>query len=161
MLRAALPGLALALAGCAGSPATRVLDRSPEPSARLEEIHTPTIDRQRAELSLRVVVDNPGPAMSVHGVDFEVLLEGASFATGRSRLQGTLAAGSETTLEVPLALAYLGVPRRVRTRADRGEPVVLVVRGALQLARDGEPLAIAFDGETEVSLPEEQPRTEN
>jgi hypothetical protein len=144
-------------AACAGSPATRVLSRDAEPSARLTAIQTPEFDRQKARLLLEVVVDNPGAAMTVHGVDFEVLLEGAVFATGRSRLQGSLAEGGETSLQVPVSLAYLGVPRRVRTRAERGEPVALVVRGALQLARAGEPLAIAFDGETEVKLPETEP----
>jgi len=91
--------------------------------------------------------------MTVHGVDYEVLLQGLSFATGRSRLQGALAPDGETALEIPVELAFLGLPRRVQSRADRGERVTLVVRGNLQIARDGRPLEIAFDGETEVSLP--------
>jgi hypothetical protein len=129
-----------------------VLSRRPEPSARVEQIRAETFDRQRARLLLRCAIDNPGAAMTVHAARFEVLLDGRGFATGETRLRTGVAADETAFVEVPVELAFLNLPRQLRERVGRGEPIPLVVRGALQALRAGEALAIEFDGETEIAL---------
>lgn len=140
----------LLLIACA--PAPQVLSRRPEPSARVEAIQILSFERQRARLEAHVFVDNPGAMMTVHEAEYEVLLDARSFATGRTRVRTEVAADEKATVSIPIALAFLNVPRPVRERAERGEPVPLVVRGALHAVRAGESLAIEFDGETELRL---------
>mgnify|MGYP002407303694 FL=1 len=140
----------LVLGACA--PAPHVLSRRPEPSARVELIRVEAFERQRARLEALLVIDNPGATLTVQEADFEVLLDARSFATGTVRLRAEVAADEKATLSLPVALAFLNLPRPVRERAEREEPVPLVVRGALHAVRAGERLAIEFDGETELRL---------
>ncbi len=143
--------LTLALAGCFG-PTRQVLSSAPEPSATVLEMSARSFDRQRADLTLRLEVDNPGAPLAVTSADYELLAQGRSFAVGTVALQVPVPERGRAALTLPLKLAYLDLPYAARNLFRAGEPVQLVARGTLRGAAGLAPAAIEFDGEAAIGL---------
>lgn len=141
--------LAAALA-LACMPPRQVLSRRPEPSAAVKSIRAEAFERQRAELVLEIAVENPGPELALSAMDYEILAQGRSFATGTAALTLAIPTGGRASLSLPIGLAYLDLPYAARNLFRQGEPVQLVARGTLRGRTGAEALAVEFDGETEV-----------
>lgn len=145
--------LALALAlSCAPLPRTQTASPA-EPFAAVLEMRSDSLGPQRASLSLRLRVSNPGPELSLQALEYRLHAEGEGFAVGRTRLDRTVPSGGEGDLSVRLELAYLELPPRAREQQRRGAAVTLSVRGRLLGFADLVPVAIEFDGETEAPGP--------
>jgi hypothetical protein len=131
LARVDVRAVAAAVAFGACVPSYPVASRIPEAAVVVEEMKLGVFDRSRAEFDLSLRVENPGVALRVEGVDFEVLAEGALFATATMALDAALPPGV-SRLTLPVRLSYLDLPYFARRRAEAGEPVALVVRGELR-----------------------------
>lgn len=149
---AALAALVLLLPGCFG-PTRHVISRAREPSATLRELSARSFDRQHADLTLELELENPGAELALAFADYELMAEGRSFALGTSKLSVTVPAGGRASVQVPLTLAYLDLPYAARNLFRAGQRVQLVARGTLRgPATSALPAAIPFDGEAVVGL---------
>ncbi len=135
--------VASALVSCATGPSARVLGREVAPAAEVVELVARAFNRSHAELFLALEVLNPGDELSLDRAKYEVLLEGRPFAAGVMALQAHVPARASARLAVELSLAYLDVPLAARAKVERGEPLEVVARGAL----DARGRSIAFAAE--------------
>lgn len=150
-------GLAAALAllalGAACGPTRRVLRRDDEPWASVAQMGARSFDRQRADLSLQLEVENPGAALALTAADYEILAQGRSFAVGTVKIDLPVPASGRSALVLPIQLSYLDLPYAARGRFKAGQPVQLVARGTLRgTVAGGAPATVEFDGEAEVGL---------
>ena len=149
---------ALLLAG-ACLPTRTVLSRVSEPSAIAKELRADSFARRRASLVVQLSVQNPGPSLTLSRADYEVLLQGRSFATGTRELSLELAQGGQADLTLPIDLAYLDLPGSVYAPTivlDAGigtGRLELVVRGSLRGQVAQEPISVEFAAATSVDAP--------
>ncbi|MBI5549012.1 MAG: LEA type 2 family protein [Deltaproteobacteria bacterium] len=160
MLRATSSAIALCLAGC--FPTRMVLSRAPEPSARVEAVHARAFDRQHADLTLDLRMENPGPALAFRSADYEIFAQGRSFATGTVSISLSMLSGGGASLTLPIQLTYLDLPYAARNRLAGGGKVQVVVRGTLhggaEQGTDPIPVAVDFAGEVELAATGEPER---
>ena len=156
--RSALLGALLScLVPCACGPTRHVLSRAAEPSAVVKQMSAQAFDRQHADLTLEMELQNPGAPLAIASAEYEILAEGRSFATGTIAVHATVPAGGRASLALPVQLAYLDLPYAARNRARAGGRVLLVARGTLRGTAGAVATTIEFDGEAEVGLGAEGP----
>jgi hypothetical protein len=149
--RALALALALSLAGAACMPAHTVISREPEPGATVRAIRAQALDRQHADLSIDLEIDNPGAALDIGSADFEILLSGRSFANGTTKLTLHVQASGRAALTLPVQLAYLDLPAPARAGLQQGRSLHLAARGVLRGSTGAADAVVQFDGEGELA----------
>jgi hypothetical protein len=131
---------AFSAAGCAVE--RRLLAAEQEPSAEVRGITAGRFEAQRLDLTVSVVLSNPGEELRVTRAEYRLLLDGRPFAVGAARIELVLPRGSEATLSLPMSLTFPEVPARVRQKLERSQPVALALRGRLAAVRTRDESAV-------------------
>jgi LEA14-like dessication related protein len=140
----------LALAGCAGWPATDPLRVS---LAGVESLPSEGLELR---LAVKLRIQNPNEApVNYDGVALTLELRGLDFASGVSDMQGSVPRFGETVLVVPVTVPAFAIAKQVYTFAmGNRSKVTFVARGKLAGSGFG---SVRFESTGEFELPAGMP----
>lgn len=123
-LRAAVCLLALAIAGCSLKPKLEA------PRLSLMHVSMTSADIFSQQFSVRLHVQNPNDReLAVNGIDYELFLEGDSFAEGVSNKAFVIPALGETEFELPVRTNFVSSLGRLVSRLQGRKQVSYVLEG--------------------------------
>lgn len=113
--------LLLGLSACAPIDIKEALEQQ-RPTVSVTDQRLTRLDFERASLAFGIQVDNPNPvALSLAGLDYDLKLDGHSFASGQQTKQMQLAAAGASRFELPLSLAFKEIYQGLANLKDKDE----------------------------------------
>jgi LEA14-like dessication related protein len=113
--------LLLGLSACAPIDIKEALEQQ-RPTVSVTDQRLTRLDFERANLAFGIQVDNPNPvALSLAGLDYDLKLDGHSFASGQQTKQMQLAAAGASRFELPLSLAFKEIYQGLANLKDKDE----------------------------------------
>ena len=98
----------------------QVKDVAGEPKAKIDKIEISDIDFEGIELLCSFIVENPYPVgIDLAGYDYDLLVEGSSFVSGREDEGLTVAAGSSSSVQLPISFTYRELRKSVASLEGR------------------------------------------
>jgi LEA14-like dessication related protein len=113
--------LLFGLSACAPLDIKEALEQQ-RPTVTVDSQRLTRLDFDRANLAFGIQVNNPNPvALSLAGLDYDLKLDGHSFASGQQNKQMQLAAAGASRFELPLSLAFKEIYQGIANLQDKDE----------------------------------------
>lgn len=100
---------------------TKVLEQlnMKEPNASVKNVKITNLSLQKADLLFDIAVENPNAVgIELEGIDYDLLINGASFLKGQKEDKLQLAANGSSTIQIPLSLSYSEVHKAIKSFVD-------------------------------------------
>jgi LEA14-like dessication related protein len=92
------------------------------PTVTVADQRLTRLDFERVNLAFGIQVENPNPvALNLAGLDYELKLDGHSFASGKQSKQMSLAASGASRFELPLSIAFKEIYQGIADLREKDE----------------------------------------
>lgn len=96
--------------------------QSQAPTVTVADQRLTRLDFERVNLAFGIQVDNPNPvALNLAGLDYELKLDGHSFASGQQSKQMNLAAAGASRFDLPLSMSFKEIYQGIANLKDKDE----------------------------------------
>lgn len=143
----------LPLAGCATLNQT-LQGLVQKPEAELVQVHLRDFSFESVTMDFEMKVTNPNPVgISLAGMDYQLDLDGKRFVAGETQESLRIAAQSDSTVKLPLQIAFADFVDNLATLFSSREEVPYAFQTGLQLDTPGGAIRLPLSKDGQLPLP--------